>query len=1337
MAARVIVWPFAGRNDEQAEADQPQFSTRAARNVRNRDPVTGRIRGASRSGLVKFNESAIGVGRIKALCSTAVDDRKVSFSFTAGQEDELWEVPTPSKGDCLGGATDRQGNVYAIDGNAGVVKYNSAGRELMKIALPTLDPGHVIRALTVDDSDRIFAGVSAGGDVATARVFCVLQLADNEYHIFWAMEPGAYTEELKVYRGSQLYCAHNYPLENRARVVVYESLSSDPVESQRVETVPYPLHGMDVIDGALYTTAPVGESTAANWHSRIGHPSSRGHHSPIEGWTPLDLEDARKRIWSWYDARDIDETDLEQLGVEAGLESGQQVLRWRDRSGNNRHWYSGGLGLGGTERGPTYLKVGPGGLPAVNFLNDANNLQSLATAGNVSIAKSMANQQLTAIPQYTGAMWAMFLLIRPTQDADAALLTPRLVFFADNEHATGSDHSLWVNRACGGVLPGTLTAGTVSYFATTDTTPDDGQCATADQSLAFNFSLWDSVVNAGSQTGCLLVTILWDGGVDPSGDPDVGGDAAKTRCIVRYNGEPTDRFEGLPFASLQPNRLGYANSATTVATVAARRFNGEVMAMMTLDRRNRFDDTTEPKVCTYDALEVGSAPADQTDTEIARIEAYFMYGRGLGRMLPSDANASSYPHFYGYTLFPGGVSATDAIGGPPEVTVGGLSEALTALNHNVPCATKHDLGTRQLKWVFSEDTYADLLDDRGGVGFAVRARKVESDSKTHVWRAGVEAEGPLAPGFPGQTDLRKIIDNGAAFADAQADGAWRHQFAGGAENGYEYPRMASDKFGNLYFPGHNLAGGTIRALHIFEKDPDGSGNAVQLTEFLFPSSASLAHGVALPPDALTPDYRTDLPDGPAERVYVFTKAEDPASDLFDSVHAVQLVNTTALATGSPRAVHTLAAVEDDIRRITASTNVVPTGGTAAISATSQYIQMLRAGEDIVILDGTRYLAYRLRDGTIEDLASTSAGEIPPRGRFAMFWRHRLVLALEGGKYAASRLGNIRDWNLNPGMNIAGVPLQTSTQAFTGTLTRAGEAEDSLVVMLPVSDDLAFLIGESKILRMTGDPQDGGNIHLVTDSMGGVPGDSVCKDQAGRVFMFGNKPRGLFQVLEEGRPRSLTEHSLEDTEFSEIDLATHRITLAWDPIDRGVRIYQIAWADPSTIVAAWFWEENTHRLVRVPPIWQDRINSADKQVTAVAYLGGDDTSALLVGCADGFVRMYDPAARDDDGTAIDSYVTVEVTPPGAADQAYMVTELTIVLADDQEGCRVELFSGETADVIGPILWSSDLKPGRNNLRMRVRGAHIWARLRNAKTGRWAFEEAQCELEPAGLVRSRQT
>ena len=1298
--------------------------------MRVRDPILGRMRGAQRAGLSKFCPAAIGSGKIKALCSTATDDRKIAYSFTAGQETTPWSQQTPSKSNCIAGRTDRSGNVYALDGAAGIAKFNSAGRLVMKIALPVADKAHVVRALWVDESDRIFAGVSEGGDVRTAKVFCVLQRPapgtevddPNQYQVLWELTPGAYTESLRVYRASQLYAAHNYPLENRARVLVYENLALQAEETARIDHIAYPVSDMTLgADGSVYCSSPDAQRSVVDTGPRLGDPSvakSAFTHPPLVGWLPTDGAAAGDFvIGSWFDGDDPD--SLGEADVEDGeLEDGKEVLRWRDKSGNGRHYYAGSLEVVG-ETGPEYRKRGIAGRPCLFFRNVGSFKNSLVSVGNASVEAVLASQQRTPVPGYTGGMWCMFLVFRPTQDDDATTPSPRTLWAMKNEAGGGaSDHVLFVNRDCGAVVPGVYSKGNVSYYATTDNTGDAGQCAgPTPQALAFPFKDFGTPDVAGA----VIVTVLWDGGVQPN-------DTTKTRCLFRVNGRPVDRFEGLAFETTQPSWLGAA--PTTIFATGmdiARRFQGELAEKIVIWRKDP-TSTTEPKVLSYDAFEKGTADTAQTDNSVTRIEAYLAYKWGLGQILRNNEGAEvgfgNFTHFYARNNITFG-AGNARVGGPPKPGVGGLYAPFGQLLNTFALVSKHD-SQGVLQWVWNWCTHDDTT-AAGGVGYAVEARTI--DGVTAVWSLGSQPAYSNSSLSASTIDVRKVIDQGADFSGLAADGAWKHSWAGGAELTYFRPKVRADKFGNLFVPGHNTGAGTIRTLTVLELAPS-AGLAVVLSEVLLPSGSSLAFAVALPPDELVPDYRTDLTVKVADVAYLFAATKEAADP--DSVWKVQLVSVASVASGSPRTVVTLAVVEDDIKTLDEVGVTVPSGGSGAVDATSQYVSAFQADREIVVVDGLGYKAYSLLDGTVSTLEATSAGEIPPRAKLGCMWRHRLVLARmadKPGRYAASAIGDIRDWNFRP-------PVSLSTQAFDASLTRAGEVEDSIVALIPYSDDLLFVLGESRILRLTGDPMDGGQIDKVSDDIGGTFGLSWCKDAAGRAFFFGNPP-GLYLLDPQAGPQSLTRYTIEETELAEIDFSTHRIELAWDPIQKGVAIYQVPHGAGGTIVNSWFYEEKTHALVKGGAIWTDRAGSASVQATASSFLAGDSTRGLLIGCEDGYVRMVDPAAKDDDGVPIDSFVLIGPINRGASMLEHRLNSTQVVLADDRQGAHLEIFGSEDGVQLGPILASTDLRPGLNNpFRARARSANLFLRIRSALAGRsWAFERAEADLVAVGSQFNR--
>jgi len=79
---------------------------------------------------------------------------------------------------------------------------------------------------------------------------------------------------------------------------------------------------------------------------------------------------------------------------------------------------------------------------------------------------------------------------------------------------------------------------------------------------------------------------------------------------------------------------------------------------------------------------------------------------------------------------------------------------------------------------------------------------------------------------------------------------------------------------------------------------------------------------------------------------------------------------------------------------------------------------------------------------------------------------------------------------------------------------------------------------------------------------------------------------------------------------------------------------------------------------------------------------------------------------------------------------------ITLARDQGGCWVELYSSDTADVLGEWKTSARLGPGQNpKMMIGVRGPFCWVRLRSLSNGsRWAYESGVVEAISANRRRA---
>jgi hypothetical protein len=290
----------------------------------------------------------------------------------------------------------------------------------------------------------------------------------------------------------------------------------------------------------------------------------------------------------------------------------------------------------------------------------------------------------------------------------------------------------------------------------------------------------------------------------------------------------------------------------------------------------------------------------------------------------------------------------------------------------------------------------------------------------------------------------------------------------------------------------------------------------------------------------------------------------------------------------------------------------------------------------------------------------------------------------------------------------------------------GRTPDIVNAFIAVTDDVAFIGGDSSIHRMTGDPAAGGSVDLVTDQVGIAYGASWTKDPFGRLFFFSSRG-GVYVLSPDGSYDRVSTDRIE-RRLQAVDLREYHIRMAWDYRREGL----VVWPVPVTIGgvahAGWFFEAKTASW------WEDDWGSTDLQPSCVTIFDGDDPDdrRLLFGCEDGYIRYVDEDAANDDGVAIDSRVRVgPLVPPGLGLE-FRASRPQIVLASDQDGLDLELLSSTTADVPGTWWAKKRVGAGRSAFMPEVtRGAIFSARLRNNVLGeRWSLEDMTIEIALGG-------
>lgn len=203
-------------------------------------------------------------------------------------------------------------------------------------------------------------------------------------------------------------------------------------------------------------------------------------------------------------------------------------------------------------------------------------------------------------------------------------------------------------------------------------------------------------------------------------------------------------------------------------------------------------------------------------------------------------------------------------------------------------------------------------------------------------------------------------------------------------------------------------------------------------------------------------------------------------------------------------------------------------------------------------------------------------------------------------------------------------------AVAGNDADAGEVGDIIKVNIPYKDDYVVHACASTLWYMTGHPCAGGTI-VELDLTTGILGDrAFCWDDVGNLYMMCTV--GLLRVPPGfGQPENLTIELWPDfiTDLA-FNASTHRITLAFNPEDRGIHIFKTTLADGTS--SAWWYDLRTEGLF--PDSY-----STDHGVFSAVYYQSENPlyRKLLFGCNDGYIRFLDRTAENDDSTAINSYV----------------------------------------------------------------------------------------------------
>lgn len=328
---------------------------------------------------------------------------------------------------------------------------------------------------------------------------------------------------------------------------------------------------------------------------------------------------------------------------------------------------------------------------------------------------------------------------------------------------------------------------------------------------------------------------------------------------------------------------------------------------------------------------------------------------------------------------------------------------------------------------------------------------------------------------------------------------------------------------------------------------------------------------------------------------------------------------------------------------------IASGGTGVLSTTIKP-QMATSKGICYFVDSVHNLKQlTMSTKTVVDITTTAGLETAATlGAYSLActWRDRLVLAASSASpqnFIMSRQGVQTDFDYS----------QTdSAAAVAGNASKAGAIGEPLNCLIPWTDDVLILGGDHSIYKVEGDIAAGGQILLLSDSVGTLGPDCWDSDPQGNVYFVGSG--GLYQLTPAGLPQNLANDTVKSI-FANINRVNTYVVCTWDRDRNGLHIHMTPVNTGSATHI--FYDASTGGFF--PIQYPDSVGP----LTSVVFDGdGPLDRQLLLASRDGYLRKVDPTSLTDDGTNITAYVKIGPFRP-AGDAALSVLEGVEVLLGD--------------------------------------------------------------------------
>ncbi len=378
-------------------------------------------------------------------------------------------------------------------------------------------------------------------------------------------------------------------------------------------------------------------------------------------------------------------------------------------------------------------------------------------------------------------------------------------------------------------------------------------------------------------------------------------------------------------------------------------------------------------------------------------------------------------------------------------------------------------------------------------------------------------------------------------------------------------------------------------------------------------------------------------------------------------------------------------------------------------------------------DGVNWVYYDALTNSLERWVAT-AGSLPVDSanntpRLICTWRGRTVLSgliLDPQNWFMSAVSDPTDWDYSP-LSV------TPTQAVAGNNAPQGFVGDMITALVPYNDDVLIFGGDHTLYMLNGDPMAGGQLDLISDTIGMAWGIPWCKDPYGTLWFVSNK-MGIYNIVPGQAPVRVSQQ-IEQL-VHDVDTGANSIRLIWDDPFQGVHVF-ITPLEAAAATTHLFYEARSNAW------WQERFANNNHNPVACCIFDGNlpTDRRALIGSWDGYVRSFGETATDDDGTAIASSVVLGPLLTKDFDDV-LFKDLQGLLSSSSGAVTYAVYTGATAEIAlaSTAVVTGTWSAGRNLTNMIRRSGHaLWVKL--TSTVPWALEGVRARIAGQGKVRRR--